>query len=577
MSRTEDTLLGTWVEDTVREVQRLQSELQDVEAKRAAQDLPKRLYKTFSAFGNREGGGIILLGVDEANGFTVSGVEDVARAQHDLINFVQNEMSYPLRLETTIAEVDGRVVVAVKVMEAPFSQKPVFYKNLGLDRGSYHRSGTSNVQMTHEQVRQLIAAQVEGREDFTARLVATLPAEWYDPLEIERMRRVLRVARRGSDLDVLPAEELLLKLQLAETAGAKNVPTIAGLLLVGREAYIRQHVTEHEVIFLRHPGDTEEYEARADAKRPLVALLEEVEGYLQPGKEFVPIQAGLIRVEIPRFHREVCREALLNAFIHRNYADYGSVLIREYPDRLEIANPGGFLPGIGPHNILSGTPKHRNRRLAEAFQLLGLVERAGMGVRKMYRHQLENGKMPPEFTATESEVRLSVPTAHIDQKLAVCISNQYRAGHRFDVADLLVLNRLRMEPEIRTAEVAKLTQRNQRSAAAHLNEMVARDLLRRRGTGAGTTYAYSPALQRELGIARQAARDAGVESIRHPEMIFQYIRQHGRIANRDCQVLCDLSLSQASKLLRRLVREGVLEQQGPSRKFTYYVLPSCDA
>jgi len=364
-----------------------------------------------------------------------------------------------------------------------------------------------------------------------------------------------------------------LKMQLTEVAGGRHVPTIAGLLLVGKEPYLRQHATEHEVVFLRHPGETEEYEMRSDIKRPLLAALGEIEGYLRPGKEIVPVEVGLLRIEIPRFHPKVCREALLNAFIHRNYADYGSIVIREYAQRLDVSNPGGFLPGLGPGNILSGTPKHRNRRLAEAFQLLGLVERAGMGVRLMFRHQLENGKMPPEFAATESEVRLSLPTSDIDKKMAVCVSERYRAGHRFDVADLLVVNRLRSVPEVRTAEVAELTQRNPRAAAALLSEMIAKDLLRRRGTGSGTVYSYSPTLQRQLGVAPRAARDAGVDRIRHPEMVIQYVTQHGKINNHDCQVLCDLTTSQASKLLRRLAARGRLEQQGPSRKMTYYVLP----
>jgi len=214
MPKPDGSLLTSWVEELVREVQRRQSELQEVEAKRVSQELTRKLYKTLSAFANREGGGNILLGLDESQGFAVSGVDDIATAQRDLLNFVQTEMSYPIRLEITVADVDGRQVLAVTVMEAPFSQKPVYYKKLGLDKGSYERSGTSNVQMTPERVRQLITAQAEMREDFTSRLVSTLPDDWYDPLEVEGLRRLLAVTRRGSELERLAEEELLSKLQL---------------------------------------------------------------------------------------------------------------------------------------------------------------------------------------------------------------------------------------------------------------------------------------------------------------------------------------------------------------------------
>ena len=71
------------------------SELHDVEAKRARTGLPQELYKTLSAFGNREGGGLLFLGVDEANGFVCSGVADVRKAQNDLLNYSQNENELP--------------------------------------------------------------------------------------------------------------------------------------------------------------------------------------------------------------------------------------------------------------------------------------------------------------------------------------------------------------------------------------------------------------------------------------------------------------------------------------------------
>src|SRR5207249_113315 len=131
--------------------------------------------------------------------------------------------------------------------------------------------------------------------------------------------------------------------QLSKPSGKRIVPTIAGLLLVGKEPFLRQHVTEHEVIFLRHPRETEEYESRTDLKRPLLAILETISAALEASNRIVPIQLGMFRMEIPRLHPRVYREAVLNAVIHRNYGDYGSVMVRQYPGRLLVTNPGGFL------------------------------------------------------------------------------------------------------------------------------------------------------------------------------------------------------------------------------------------
>ena len=83
---------------------------------------------------------------------------------------------------------------------------------------------------------------------------------------------------------------------------------------------------------------------------------------------------------------------------------------------------------LATNTLLSGDAKHRNRRLAESFQLLGLVERAGMGVPLMYRHQLENGRRPPEYRAEPYKVRLSIRTDSLDERLATYIAGKVRAG-----------------------------------------------------------------------------------------------------------------------------------------------------
>jgi ATP-dependent DNA helicase RecG len=76
-------------------------------------------------------------------------------------------------------------------------------------------------------------------------------------------------------------------------------------------------------------------------------------------------QDGLFRVELPTFDEVSVREALLNAVAHRDYRLGGSVFVRQYPQRLEVVNPGGLPAGITPANILD-QQNPRNRRLAEA-------------------------------------------------------------------------------------------------------------------------------------------------------------------------------------------------------------------
>ena len=55
------------------------------------------------------------------------------------------------------------------------------------------------------------------------------------------------------------------------------------------------------------------------------------------------IEMGLFRISIPDFNKRAFREALVNAFSHRDYSKMGRVRIAINDDGITIANPGGFI------------------------------------------------------------------------------------------------------------------------------------------------------------------------------------------------------------------------------------------
>jgi ATP-dependent DNA helicase RecG len=66
--------------ELVAEIQRHQTELQAIEVKAATGGTPLRAVReSLSAFSNRPGGGVVLFGLDEANGFEITGVHDAQR------------------------------------------------------------------------------------------------------------------------------------------------------------------------------------------------------------------------------------------------------------------------------------------------------------------------------------------------------------------------------------------------------------------------------------------------------------------------------------------------------------------
>ena len=51
----------------------------------------------------------------------------------------------------------------------------------------------------------------------------------------------------------------------------------------------------------------------------------------------------------------------------------------------------------------------------------------------------------------------------------------------------------------------------------------------------------------------------------------RYVREHGRITNREYQALCEVSYDTAHRDLRELVERGLVERRGKGRS-THYML-----
>ncbi len=113
------------------------------------------------------------------------------------------------------------------------------------------------------------------------------------------------------------------------------------------------------------------------------------------------------RVEIPV---EVLREALANAFAHRNYAVAGRVQVRIYSDRLEVVSPGGLPFGLNPADLyVPHGSRPWNPNIMACMFRRGVVEQLGSGTLRMIRLCAEAGLGKPVFSTSGSEVICSVP------------------------------------------------------------------------------------------------------------------------------------------------------------------------
>ncbi len=110
-------------------------------------------------------------------------------------------------------------------------------------------------------------------------------------------------------------------------------------------------------------------------------LIEKAERYILENIHIGMRLEGLRRVDVPEIDRAAFREAIINAFCHRDYHEYDSVNIAVFKDRLEIRSPGGLYGGLTiPRIKKEMVSKRRNELIAAMLHRVHFVERWGRGI-----------------------------------------------------------------------------------------------------------------------------------------------------------------------------------------------------
>ncbi|WP_272976997.1 ATP-binding protein [Deinococcus geothermalis] len=432
--------------------------------------------------------------------------------------------------------------------------------------------------------------------DYTAVVPPDASLADLDPHEVARLRGL---GQKGG-LSHLPDLDFLRELGLLVPSGGALRPTLAGILLAGTPAALKAHVPQAEVCFYHHQTPDVEFQFREDLLRPIPALLTRLAELIQARNRFTPVQVGLFRIEVWDQDEAVYREALLNALTHRDYTLRDAVHVHHYPDRLEIMNPGGLPGGITPGNILRHQPKRRNPLLAEVLARLGLVERAGVGVDKMYQLMLRHGKEPPEYTTYPDAVTLTLHSPGFDAEFVRFVARKQEEMQTLSLDMLIVLSLLAREGEATRAGLARALQLPEDRTPRLLRSMEEHRLITRSGVGRGIAYVLSEEVQRALGREPKRhvpppppAEAASVPSVRKPRfsrtgpdlasgptpaevraVALALAREQGRVRNRDLRDACDLNTQQAWRVLRRLVLEGHLVKRGRGTRDAAYELSS---
>ena len=338
------------------------------------------IYKQVIAFANTEGG-IIYIGIDDKGNLT--GIDDVDETYTRLTNGIRDAIAPDITMFVRYVFQENKVI-RIEVGEG--SYKPYYLKSKGMKpTGVYVRQGASSVQASPNQIRRMI----KDSEGDVFEEMRTVTQE----LSFNAAERTFK--RYKVDF----SEEKYIAL------GLRNIhdDQYTNLAMILSDQC--QHTTKVAVF-----GDEANITFK-DAKEfggSIFKQLDDSYSYLVLCNRTAATFKGLERVELPDYPEEALREALLNALVHRDYSYSGSIIINVNDSCIEFISIGGLLPGLSADDIRSGISQPRNRKLAEIFHRLKLIESYGTGIRKIYA-LYKDCAAQPRIEVTTNTFKLVLP------------------------------------------------------------------------------------------------------------------------------------------------------------------------
>ena len=522
------------------------------------------IFDAVVAFANTEGGDLYL-GIEDSG--EVTGVHKDHKNHTTLAAFIANNTLPPVSVRAEIIE-DIHPVLKISV---PKSYNGIVATISGkVLRRRIKADGTpENVPMYPAEFASRLS---ELRMiDYSAMPVLECSIDDFDPLEIEHLRNVILSYNGERSLLDLSDEDLFKALGLVRDFNGQLVPTITGLLLIGRIDALKCHIPTHTSSFQVLSGT--DVKVNEDMCLPLLSTIDKINPYMDAWNPEQEIEMGLFRISIPDFNKRAFREALVNAFSHRDYSKMGRVRIAINDDGITIANPGGFIEGVSIKNLLTAEPHGRNPQLADALKRIGLAEKTGRGIDRIYEGSLLYGNPLPDYSnSTPVTVSLFIPRSKPDPQIAKLVSSeQNRLGRPLSLNTLLVLNVLKDMPRSNLTDLAESVNLSEIATKAILDNSIECGIVDIYGSGRNRTYILSPKVystkSKRIGYVRQV----DIDETRYPELIINLAKTNEFISRADVVQLLHVDNNKAYRLLKSLVDQGVLEpiNKGRYAKYRY--------
>ena len=279
------------------------------------------------------------------------------------------------------------------VTAQPGSGQPYSYRGQ-----AYRRVGNTSRQLSREEYNRVLLERLHGDQRWENQLATGWSVADLDVAEITKTLEESIRRGRADDPGTRDPAEMLRGFGLMKDGQLLR----AAAVLFGRAERIEAELPQGLLRVARFRGkDKTEFLDNRQFHGNAFDLLLKAERFL---RENLPV-AGRIqpnvfeRVDDPLYPPVALREALANAFCHRDYSiGGGSISLGVYDDRLEITSTGTLHFGLTPEALyLPHESLPWNPLIARVFYRRGVIEAWGRGTIKMEELTVRAGLPSPEI------------------------------------------------------------------------------------------------------------------------------------------------------------------------------------
>lgn len=388
----------------------------------------KELAEEISALANKKGG-VIIIGIRDGSNVKNCDWPSqlVGFEKGDLIEVEQRlkgKLKPSLDIKASYVEYDNKNYLVIHI---PTRRDTLISTSSGK---TCIRDGRSSRPMEPEEIRLAVSGLVN--YDWTAETMTQLNDSSLKSSSVNEAY-IDYCERKGYAKDTRPDKSAFLEAIGATTNGSV---TKSGLLFLGKPNEISKWLGVYEYRFTWRTR-TGELLVNDVWDENLWETIERTRVRFEKCNVDVEISYDGKNFTCKTFDSIAFHEGFMNALVHRDYSIEGMVVVDYNFERMVVTNPGVFYGGVTAQNISTHQPRHRNKALAKLLMNFQLVDRAGMGVKRMSFGSLAYGREFPQFREVYDTVEVTLSAKAIIPAIFVKVQ---KATHKYSLVDLIIFN-----------------------------------------------------------------------------------------------------------------------------------------